>query len=266
MPAQYSFGSGSLIGTPLTSASGAIITNPSPVLFGGLQDCSIDISTDVKELFGQNQFPIAVGRGKAKITGKAKMAQINGMLFNELFFGQTLNSGVYTDYIDTTGTSVPSTPFTITPLTTYSSQLNGTTPVFGYDLGVRNALGVPMTRVASAPTTGQYSVTAGVYLFALADVGTTVFINFNYTATAAAGAAGQVNSIVSNVLMGQAPTFQTDFNTVYNGSSLTLTLYSCIATKLSFATKIDDFLIPEFDFAAFANSAGQVLRWQTTSQ
>jgi hypothetical protein len=33
----------------------------------------------------------------------------------------------------------------------------------GADLGVRDANGNPMTRVASAPATGQYSVTAGVY-------------------------------------------------------------------------------------------------------
>lgn len=263
---QFNFGSGVLIGTPSTSATGAVITNPSPIIFGGLQDCSISVSADVKELFGQSQFPIAVGRGKAKIQGKAKMAQINGSLFNSLFFGQTLSPGIYTDFIDTTGTVIPTTPFTITPLTAYSGQLTGTSPAFGFDLGVRNAQGVPLTRVATGPTTGQYSLAAGVYTFATADAGQTVFISFNYTATTIAGANGAVTSVVNNVLMGQAPTFQADFYTTYQGASTVLTLYSCIATKLSISTKTDDFTIPEFDFSAFANSAGQVMKWQTTSQ
>ena len=37
-----------------------------------------------------------------------------------------------------------------------------------------------------------------------------------------------------------------------------------LATKLSIATKQDDFLIPELDFSSFANAAGQVLKWGTS--
>jgi hypothetical protein len=32
-----------------------------------------------------------------------------------------------------------------------------------------------------------------------------------------------------------------------------------VASKLTFATKQEDFIIPEFDFEAFANAAGQVI-------
>ncbi len=36
-------------------------------------------------------------------------------------------------------------------------------------------------------------------------------------------------------------------------------IYSAMASKLSFATKQEDFLIPEFDFECFANAAGKVI-------
>ena len=249
---QYEFGSGVLFGTPLTDAAGTAIVNPSPIQFGAMQDISIDISAETKTLFGQQQFPLAVGRGKAKITGKAKAAQVNGAIFNSLFFGQTMNNGIQTYVVDTTGTLIPTTPFIITP----------TVPSVGtwsYDLGVKNASGLPMTRVASAPTTGQYSVSSGAYTFAAADTGLLVFISYAYTATSTSAK----KSTVTNVLMGYAPTFQADFYIAFNGKALTMRLYACVATKLSFATKTDDFLIPEFDFEAFANSAGQVLDWST---
>lgn len=252
---QYHFGSGVLIGTPLTDYAGNALSNPTPTVFGALQDVSIDISADIKQLFGQNQFPLAVGRGKGKISGKAKYAQINALMMNNLFFGQTLNSGIVSDVYDTTGTAIPTTPFTITPTVPSSGT-------WAFDLGVRDSNGLPMVRVASAPTAGQYSVAAGVYTFAAADTGKVVFINFQYTATSTSAK----NQIVQNVLMGQAPSFQADFYTTYGGKNFTLTLYAAIAAKLTIATKQDDFMIPEFDFEAFANGAGQVLKWASTDQ
>lgn len=250
---QQHFGAGVLIGTPLYDAYGNAIANPSPIQFGTLQECSIDISADTKELYGQYQYPVFVGRGKAKIQGKAKFAQINGEIFNSLFFGQTLNKSIQSDYIDTTGQTIPATPFTITPAVPGSGT-------WAYDLGVKNSNGLPMTRVASSPTTGQYSVAAGVYTFAAADTGLQVFISYSYTATSTS--ANQ--STVQNVLMGQAPSFQADFYTTLQGKSMIFRLYNCMATKLTIATKLDDFTIPEFDFAAFANSAGKAFDWATT--
>jgi ribose transport system substrate-binding protein len=53
--------------TPLIDAFGASIANPTPVQFGELQDSQVDISRDLKELIGQNQFPVAVAVGKGKV-------------------------------------------------------------------------------------------------------------------------------------------------------------------------------------------------------
>jgi hypothetical protein len=35
-------------------------------------------------------------------------------------------------------------------------------------------------------------------------------------------------------------------------------LYNCVAEKLAFGTKLEDFMVPELDFQCFANAAGQV--------
>jgi hypothetical protein len=251
--AQYQFGAGTLFGTPTADATGTAITNASPVLFGALQDVSIDISFDTKMLYGPNQYPLAIGRGKGKIAGKAAFAQINGTVWNSLVFGQTLSAGIVNDFYDTTGAAIPATPFTITPVVPSS----GTWTV---DLGVRNATGDPMTRVASGPTTGQYSVTAGAYLFAAADVALVVFIDYQYTATSTSAR----KSTVMNLPMGYAPTFQADFETTYFGKTLTLSLPNCISSKLTIATKLDDFTIPSFDFDAFASSNGTVMVYSMT--
>jgi hypothetical protein len=33
---------------------------------------------------------------------------------------------------------------------------------------------------------------------------------------------------------------------------------NCVGSKLAFATKLEDFVIPEYDFAVFANSSGVI--------
>ena len=247
---QFLFSTGALWGTPLTDASGNNITNPSPVQFGTLQDCSVDFSFDTKLLHGQKYFAEAVGRGKGKINGKAKFAQINGATLNSLFFGQVMTSGIVNNVYDVIGQAIPATPFTVTVVPPNSGT-------WAYDLGVRDANGLTMTRVASAPATGQYSVAAGVYTFAAADTGKVVFINYNYTATSTT--AKKINII--NMPMGYAPSFQADFMLPFSGKFLMLKLANCIGSKFAFATKQDDFTIPEFDFEAFADPAGNVASW-----
>jgi hypothetical protein len=251
---MYQFGAGVMYGTPLTDAFGNAITVSTPLQLGVTQDVSVDISGDLKMLHGQNQFPVAVGRGKGKITGKIKFGQWNGAVINSLFFGQTMTSGLTAIQNDTVGSVIPTTPFQITP----TIPVSGTWSV---DLGVINASGNPMTKVASAPAVGQYSVAAGVYTFAAADAAQTVFINFQYTATSTVAK----KSTILNVAMGAAPTFRCDFGNQYGGNGLNLSLFACISNKFTFSTKLDDFTIPEIDFEAFANSANQVGLWSTAA-
>lgn len=249
---MYLFGAGLLFVTPQNDSSGAVIANPTPILVGTMQDASVDISFENKSLYGQNQFPVASGRGKGKISGKAKFAQIFGAMFNSVVFGQTLSSGLIGVDYATSSQVIPGTPFTIT----VTPSNSGT---FTRDLGVINATtGLPYTRVASAPTTGQYTVSgAGVYLFATADAGKSVFINYEYTATVT----GAVKSTVMNLPMGYSPSFQADLYMPYQGKQMKLRLFSCTGSKLSLATKQDDFMVPDFDFEAYALPSGQVFEY-----
>lgn len=247
---QFLFGSGVFWGTPLQDASGNAIANPTPVQLGVMQNISIDISFDTKELYGQYQFPVAIGRGKGKMAGKAAVAQVNAAAINSLVFGQSLTAGTSSDFYDVTGQVIAATVTVVPPG-------SGT---FAYDLGVRNANGVPMTRVASAPSAGQYAVTgAGMYTFAAADVTAafTIYISYQYTATSTTAQ----KSTVRNLLLGQAPTFKGDLFIPYGGKSLIMTIPQCLTSKFSIATKQDDFVIPEFDFSGFADNAGNALYW-----
>lgn len=237
---MFEFGSGTLWGVPIAGTA----PNPTPMKFGTLQDVSLDISGDIKQLYGQKQFPEAVARGKCKITGKAKFAWINGKQLNDLFFGQTLGTGMVNVNLDEPKTIATGA---ISALTNAATFLQ--------DFGVRYAAtGLPLTRVASAPVQGQYSVSGSTYTFATADNNAQILVSYTNTA-----AATGVQANIKNQLMGFAPTIQVLLETVYNNNQFSVLLYAAVASKLTFATKQEDFIVPEFDFEAFANAAGQII-------
>lgn len=239
---MYSFGSGVLIGTR------SDIANATPVNFGLVQDVTIDQSASIKEIYGQYQYPLAAARGTIKTTGKAKVARISGLAFANLYYGLTPSSGqLATAFAE--ASSVPATsPYTVT-------VANSVT--FANDAGVVYAAsGLPLTKVASNPAAGQYSVASGVYTFAAADEGKAVLLTYSYTIAST----GQ-KIAVSNQLIGTTPTFQALFYTTFQGQAVTLQLNNCVSSKLSFGTKLEDFVMPEFDFACFADTSGNVMTW-----
>lgn len=239
---MYSFGSGILIGTRTD------IANATPVNFGLVQEVTIDESASVKELFGQFQRPLAVARGTIKTTGKAKVARISGLAFASLYYGVTPAAGqVATSFAE--AAAIPSgSPYDVT-------VANAAT--FASDGGVTfAATGLPMTKVAASPAAGQYSVAAGVYTFDASDAGKAVLITYGYTFATS----GQKLTI-ANQLLGTTPTFQAIFYTTFQGQSLTVSLNNCTSSKLGFATKLEDFVLPEFDFAIFPDAAGNVMTW-----
>lgn len=241
----YNFGAGSVFGIPV---AGDLAANPTPIQFGTLQDISVDISSDQKELYGQLQYPVDTARGKSKVTWKAKFGTLNGKLVNDLFFAETISTPMTTVSL-AEAAAIPGTPFSVT--VTHSAN-------FVLDLGVTNAAtGVPLVRVASAPATGQYAVSAGVYTFAAADTGNSVLINYQYTAASGVGS----SFTVQNRPMGYSPTFTLVLANQYQGNTFQLTLFNCRASKFGIATKNDDYTIPEFDGMAFANASSQILRW-----
>jgi len=232
---MYSFGAGVLFGTNTAA-------NSTPQNFGTLQECSLDFSFTVKELTGSYQFPVAVARGVGKIAGKAKAATLNGAMVNSIFFGQTLATGSQLIAYNEAGVITTNT-VTVSNSATFLA-----------DLGVTNAAtGQQLTKVASGPATGQYSVSAGVYTFAAADSAISPLISYSYTSTTLGK-----KITISNQLLGVTPLFSAAFTTTYQGKSATFTLNQCTASKLNFATKLEDFMIPEFDFSVFADASNTI--------
>lgn len=235
---MYVFGSGVLIGTP---------SGGSPINFGLAQEVTLNVATTTKALYGQNNFPVAIGSGTRKMSGKAKLARISGQALGNLFFGVNPSvGGMQTQFGETT--SVPAvSPFTYS--TTFHSN-------FVADMGVvYAATGLPMKAVAASPLVGQYSVTAGVYTFSSADAGAAVLVSYTY------GVAGSGESIaVLSQPLGPSITFSANLfaSDPTTGKQFSLYLYNCVAEKLSFGTKLEDFVMPELDFQCFANAAGQV--------
>ncbi len=239
---MYSFGSGVLIGTRTD------VANATPINFGLVQEVTIEEAASVKELYGQFQHPIAIARGTMKTTGKAKVARISGLAFASLFYGAQPQAGqLATAFAEVAGVPAAA-PYAVTPA-------NGAS--FVDDAGViYAATGLPLVKVAASPVAGQYALAAGVYSFAAADAGKPLLLNYTYTVATS----GQ-RFAVTNQLTGTTPTFQAQFFTTFQGQAVSLKLNACTASKLSLQTKLEDFVIPEFDFSCFADPTGTVMTW-----
>ena len=244
---QLTFGAGDFFATALTDAQGNPLTNATPVRIMGMQEASLEFSGELKKFHGQNKYAIAVAQGKVDVNGKVKGALVNGLALNNMFFGQTLTAGTMKAlYADTTGSLIPATPFTITVTPPSSGTISE-------DLGVIGDDGIPLVKVASAPTTGQYSVAGAVYTFAAADTGRKVYISYAYTYTLAS--AKRIS--LSNLAMGYMPTFKAHYLTSFQGKRALVVLANVIAPKLSmFAGKNDDFSVPEIEYSVQTDATG----------
>ncbi len=190
-----------------------------------------------------------------KITGKIKAATLSGAAWNAAFYGQTFTSGSLLWNIDEADV-IPATPYTVT-------VTNAAT--FDADLGVRYAVGnLPLQRTtAGLEAAGLYSVTQtgankGKYVFAVAD--TALGINITYTSTQAGGQSLKV----TNQLIGTAPTFKLDYYTNLNqptSKPFAIRVFSCVGSKFSLATKLEDFILPEIDFSAMDDGNGNIYEY-----
>lgn len=229
----YNFGAGSLWGTRND------ITGPfTPRKFAILQEVSFDFSRTIKQLTGSYNMAVALGPGVIKTSAKAKAARIMAGPYAELYFGVTPSAGQTLVSEDESHSIPSSTPFTVT----IAPPGTGT---FKNDLGVWYALtGQFLTRVATPAAAGQYSVNeaTGVYTFETADEGLGINISYSYTVTT-----GQ-QIVITGQFLGVAPSFWAIFKGTFQGKQATLQLNNCMSEKLSFATKLEDFTIPEFDF------------------
>ncbi len=245
---QISFHSGVLF----AKGTGA---NPGSIRVATLQETSFDFKASNKELFGENQFAEAIGRGNVKISGKAKTGRFNGALMNQVFFQQPSSSLLAQAKLlalDEAGTVATAT-------VTVANAAN-----FLEDLGVQNpATGETYTRVAATPAAKQYTVNeaTGVYTFNASENATALGFSYLYKTTAT----GAKTLSINNQPAGEAPTFRAIFSQKFQGKTLTLTLNALVAESLAFGFKAEDFSMPDFAFAAQADALGVVGELSLTS-
>lgn len=257
---QYSFGPAAMWGERTDTTGSGI----GPRRFGVLQDVDITVTFTSKELYSQEQYPVALARGTGKVTGKAKLARINVRLYSDVFFGLTASAGKQTASQDETATIPANPPYLVT-------VANAAT--FVDDLGVMYAAtGDTFNRVTAPANPGEYTVnlTTGVYTFAAPDASLGVKISYRYSVPTSGF---QVD--VVNQLQGTTPYFKA---VVYqkispgapgtSGQSLPWMFYmpACHANSMSWPTAQDNWTMNAFDFAAFADPTGEVIRLNADKQ
>lgn len=238
------FGSGLLFALP---SGGNQPTNPSPVQIGVMQNVKMTFSGDIKELYGQLQYPVDTAVGKKSIKGSFSFAQMTLQAWNNIFFGElATGTGGRVISLNQSGTVPASTPWTVTPTVPGGGTWN-------QDAGVYYAAtGVQLQPVPSSPTQGEYSVSAGVYTFAAADEGVAVLFNYWYTTSTGS------SLTINNHTMGWGPIVSLDLSLPYQGTGNNLLLQNVRISKLDLSTKLDDYTMTDSDFSAFANTAGVV--------
>jgi hypothetical protein len=238
------FGSGIMFGFPSGAQTG---TNITPVEIGVIQNAKVDITADIKALFGLYSFPIDTAVGKRQIKGSAAFAQYEGTAWNNLMFGSagSVAAGAAQIASYREAGTIPITPFTVT--VAQSAH-------FVQDGGVRfSATGQPLQAVASGPTTGQYTVSAGVYTFAAADTGKAVVITYTYSSTT-----NNQTFTITNTAMGSGPTIGLYLYLPYQSTSFAsldrgIYMPNVRIGNFSLATKLDDYTEENTSFECFAN-------------
>lgn len=252
MTTQQKFGVGILVASTKTDSLGNVLATPACFRLGILQDVSTDFSFEGKTLYGSGQFPIDRGRGKAKLAFSAKTADIKMAALAALHFGVTPTVGFKGPVFDS--------PQTIPAVSVYTITIAPpNTGVFVADMGVSDTSANQFTRVASAPTTGQYTlnVATGVYTFATADAGKAVLISYEYSTSTGGG----LIVPLTNQLMGYSPSFSVILYNDSKGSKLALKLNNCQSDKLAIPFKNEDFAVADFGFEALDDGTGSVGYW-----
>ena len=242
---QSAFGAGFLWGTP---AGGA------PVMFAALQSLSMDVSFDQKMLYGQSSFALEMARGKGKIDFKAAVGRIDPVLFNSIFWSQSIAPGQVRSVVGEIAT-----PSEAGGVGTYAVA---NASAFRVDLGVFDcAHGRFLTRLSSGtPAEGQYTVNtaSGTYTFSSADAAPSLKIYYTYGSVATG-----TTLTVTNPVMDAGPVFRADLASSFRGKQAVLTAWACQAFKLSMPLKQDDFTLPEISFSAMDDGTGAILTQST---
>ena len=184
----FIFGTGDAIFIPRRDADGVSVAVPTPIEMPSCTDIGIEKKGEAKKHEGKYQYSLASAMAKRSIE-VSLTCNIHSAKSLAISTNEAVAASYSQLYSPQTATAIPATPFTITP----TPPNSGT---FKEDMGVRfEDTGEQLTRVASAPATGQYSVSNGVYTFAAADTGKKVFIKFTYSVATGGSSVSEYNRL-----------------------------------------------------------------------
>lgn len=229
--------------------------DPTPQQLITLQDFEVSIDATLKELRGQFQYPDDVATSDKKITWKSGWGRMDIDAYNNVFFGEdSITTGGNNVNVNESATIPASSPHQVT--VTNAADFTQDEGVI-YTSGSTAQIGQKLTKVASGPVTGEYSVSAGVYTFAAADAGLTVQISYISDTTS-----GRTLTVLNHE-QGFGPQLEIFASNPYQEMDEpipnNLHLYACKATKLGLPYKRADYLITSIEGEAFADASGNVL-------
>jgi len=241
------FGVGALYGIP----SGGNNATPSfGQRFGIIKEVSVEFSQKLEKLLGQNKLPDDIAPGDMEFKGKAAFAEIEVDVYNSLFFGDIIAAGTK-NFVNGEATgAVAGNNYSVT------NAGNNSKP--NVMLSVRYAAtGVQLQQVSAGnEATGSFSFNNanGKIVFGGNDAGNNVLFLVDYAYTTATGK----TLTVTNHLMGYGPVFEIYLSQPYQSIGNGIHLFSCRCAKMSMPMTRNTHMFSDFEFEAFANSAGNV--------
>jgi hypothetical protein len=227
--------------------------NPTPIPFALIDGLTIGVKPEYATYDGQWIHTKVVALKSAKTSGKIDTIQIFAGPLAQIF-GATPSAGSQIPVIAELKTGLSGAAYTVA---------NGAT--FATDCYVLNLSdGIQMTRVASGPTAGQYSVntTTGAYTFNATDNGK----NFAFTYTYTSASVGKTLDIV-NTTGGIVTGFQlVGFAPSTNGKPLGVKVYNAFFDDYSLTLKADDFVKKGLSWFAAEDPTTQKVMTQWTGE
>lgn len=217
---------------------GVSAAGQTPVKFGSLQEIETELSGDMVRNGTNMQFQSVLTMRSRALKFRAGVANINGLMMTQLFFGQAPSAGSQGVSRDQSITVSSTRPYTATPTVPNSGT-------WVQDLGVQySTSGIVLTPTDGSISAGQYSVTDGIYTFCAADAGKSLTANYLYSQ------ASGVSLALTNPWQGIVPTWQAVLNWQYNGQQITWNLPRCCSPDFKMLTPLEKISIPNFSFEA----------------
>lgn len=219
---------------------------------GVLQDVTLDLDGQIKELVGSYKVALSVAETQKKVSLKAKFAQLSTPLVAAAL-GGTITTG--NRNISTKNKTASGSAFTVA--TGDDGSPSGW--AFVTDLGVTyQATGQPLKyNSGTLASTGEYKNTGGSYTLGSGDATAAVTVSYVWSQTA-----GE-KVTVANQAIGLATVFSVylfEQSTQPDGTTRKIGWYfpAVILPKLSINFKNDDFATQDLELTVMADSAGNI--------